>query len=1107
MDTSEQGLSCDASGMNFNGIARELGGLTSGDYLIENRLLTVANTVYPGATFSYQYLSHSGVNAVGSWNSIRGNSTGDMGLSRPASGNYLEMKLTFSQPINFKINELIELLGDTGGTDRMVFTLPSNNAYYTYYDPGTPDLTINSQTSNALDVTFISPNADNNWEIQFYHVTEMVARFNSIGVDNTVVLNFTPCQPVLTDTDGDTISDYLDLDSDNDGCLDAIEGDENVTLVQLVTRSGSVSVGSGSTAANSNLGTSIDTNGVPTLVNTGGAANTGSDVGQGAGSSQTSAVIAPECLNLCVVSASNPDSDGDTIPNFCDYDDDNDGILDVDEYCAITSTGRVLAYNQGNSGTFLNPTILNTNVIASAVDEVAGSGITISQTTTSMYIQNANTSNYGAARTANDYLQFSFTTTSTIGPGTTLSNLSVATIPSTSVSLAFLSGPYKIAAEITNNTTGLTRLLALDTEIKDASGNNPGAYLEVYLNTPYYLLSASTNYTIKLYVYGGTANGKILFDDFRIYSSLRCTKDTDGDTIPDYLDLDSDNDGCVDAIEGGGNFVAGDLTTTSSTGIGIGTGSPALAPRNFGTVVVTPSTSPLLGVPTAVGTGQTVGDSTNSLAVTCATTPFTCSSAMYISGTDPSNGIYTYNNATNPATKTLVGSPATVSINAIGYNTNDNYIYGIVGGGAGSNKYLYKVDGNGVFYNLGLLPELYTSGTLIAGDFADDGYLYVRQGSNSITFFRINVATRAVTTITMTEGGVPLTNFNTADFAYSGGKFWTIDYISPIRLASFTTAGVVEHKSYVFASAPGYGAMFADSNGNIFGTVANPSATAKFVQFNTTTGTTTTISDAVSTGSLDGAHCLNAPINFATDLAVTKDDGITQYTAGTTNTYTIKVTNNGPFGATNVNFTDTLPTGITAANIVSIVTANGATTSLTAGATSGAAINDVINLSAPTDTNSDGIFDVFSSITYTITIDVPSTYTGDFTNTAAVAFPTGSSFSDSNPSNNTAIDTDSGACYIPATIGDAETTNHGITLLQRAGSDNGNWPMLRNTAFTALESNTKGFVITRLTTSEISAIESPVEGMMVYDLSIGCLKINTDGTSGGWSCFLTPACP
>jgi len=96
-------------------------------------------------------------------------------------------------------------------------------------------------------------------------------------------------------------------------------------------------------------------------------------------------------------------------------------------------------------------------------------------------------------------------------------------------------------------------------------------------------------------------------------------------------------------------------------------------------------------------------------------------------------------------------------------------------------------------------------------------------------------------------------------------------------------------------------------------------------------------------------------------------------------------------------------------------------------------------------------------------------------------------------------------CYNDPNIASAgANTNHGITLLQRAGADNGNWPMIRKSAHTALESNTKGFVITRMTTTQITAIASPQEGMMVYDTVAKCLKLY-DGTA--WSCFVTPTCP
>ena len=105
-----------------------------------------------------------------------------------------------------------------------------------------------------------------------------------------------------------------------------------------------------------------------------------------------------------------------------------------------------------------------------------------------------------------------------------------------------------------------------------------------------------------------------------------------------------------------------------------------------------------------------------------------------------------------------------------------------------------------------------------------------------------------------------------------------------------------------------------------------------------------------------------------------------------------------------------------------------------------------------------------------------------------------------------------GVCYdLPAT-GTGVSTNHGITLLQRATPGNSNWPMIRKSAHTVLESNSKGFVITRMTSDPaqtaaanyITKIINPQEGMMVYDIFAKCLKIY-DGT--GWKCFNTAACP
>lgn len=97
------------------------------------------------------------------------------------------------------------------------------------------------------------------------------------------------------------------------------------------------------------------------------------------------------------------------------------------------------------------------------------------------------------------------------------------------------------------------------------------------------------------------------------------------------------------------------------------------------------------------------------------------------------------------------------------------------------------------------------------------------------------------------------------------------------------------------------------------------------------------------------------------------------------------------------------------------------------------------------------------------------------------------------------------ACYeAPNKSGPGLTSSFGITLLRRSDVGAQSWPGIRKSAHMVLESNSKGFVITRISTDNLSNITNPQEGMMVYDTTARCLKIFADQK---WSCFSTPACP
>lgn len=114
---------------------------------------------------------------------------------------------------------------------------------------------------------------------------------------------------------------------------------------------------------------------------------------------------------------------------------------------------------------------------------------------------------------------------------------------------------------------------------------------------------------------------------------------------------------------------------------------------------------------------------------------------------------------------------------------------------------------------------------------------------------------------------------------------------------------------------------------------------------------------------------------------------------------------------------------------------------------------------------------------------------------------------------NIVINAGSSYCYKPGvTSGTALDSKMGITALGRAGAaDADNWPMVRKGGWIVLESKTKGFVMNRLTVSQINALPAAnlVEGMIVYDTDNKCLKIytTTDGTNYSWQCINTQTCP
>jgi hypothetical protein len=351
------------------------------------------------------------------------------------------------------------------------------------------------------------------------------------------------CGIIDIDTDNDGIPNRLDLDSDGDGCPDAIEGGAAFTPAST-TGTGALSGSVSSAAA---------TLGVPTIAGT----------GQANGNSQNGAV------NGCT------DTDTDGIPDVDDLDDDNDGILDaVESNCqfgvVVNKAGVLVSRPASISYTF------NNNTLSNLVDNVDANVYVISGATGTL--------------SNNAWLNFEFPTSKV------LTYLEIGHY--VNQTLFSTTSTYKIQGSIDNATwvdvTGTLTYNNVATNVSGGLSSNNSNITNFPSNTNAY----------KYYrIYGLTASSVGGAATEIYFKETICTDiDTDSDGIPNRLDLDSDGDGCSDAIEGAAAFTAANL---SATGALSGSVSTATA---------------TLGVPTLAGTGQSMGYSQNGSINACTDT-------------------------------------------------------------------------------------------------------------------------------------------------------------------------------------------------------------------------------------------------------------------------------------------------------------------------------------------------------------------------------------------------------------------------------------------------------------------------------------------------------
>ncbi len=196
--------------------------------------------------------------------------------------------------------------------------------------------------------------------------------------------------------------------------------------------------------------------------------------------------------------------------------------------------------------------------------------------------------------------------------------------------------------------------------------------------------------------------------------------------------------------------------------------------------------------------------------------------------------------------------------NGIGYNVEDNYIYGIEKVNGKFN--LKKIDNQGVHTDLGQVDI--ASGTNYRGDFDLDGNLVVTNGK-ALYSIDVSATPPTVEVETLTKVGNPSFNFHDITFNPVTSSFWTftkgqVIEIDPVAL---TIEQVADYAS-VADGAP-YGAAFSDNNGDLYFS-KNKTGVIYFADLDLTGAVLDfyPIADGGANSNNDGASCPNAAPPF-----------------------------------------------------------------------------------------------------------------------------------------------------------------------------------------------------------------------------------------------------
>ncbi|WP_344751679.1 beta strand repeat-containing protein [Gryllotalpicola koreensis] len=241
---------------------------------------------------------------------------------------------------------------------------------------------------------------------------------------------------------------------------------------------------------------------------------------------------------------------------------------------------------------------------------------------------------------------------------------------------------------------------------------------------------------------------------------------------------------------------------------------------------------------------------------------WTCSTYGYLfqspngDGTAPPHSIYQVDLVSGASSQ--IGSTAD-NVNAVGYNTTDNYIYGV----DVTTQKLVQVASDGTLTTLPD-PTGYIEGGYNVGDFDSAGHYWVTHSGSSQRWYEIDYAAGSSTYGQILASGTNTGATIGSDWVYVDGSLYTVtngtDHL--VRFDTTThTATDLGSVPDLPVGTPGYGAGYADAAGKLY---FSSNQTGEIYRIDPVSVAAIDLSAGPPSLGNDGVRCANAPIPTVT---------------------------------------------------------------------------------------------------------------------------------------------------------------------------------------------------------------------------------------------------